>query len=89
MSITQEEKQNKIAEFRTSDADCGSSEVQIALLTHRINTLTDHLKQNKKDHSSRRGLLAMVSRRRSLLDYLKKTNYETYLSMLERLSIRK
>ncbi|MEZ6047179.1 MAG: 30S ribosomal protein S15 [Planctomycetaceae bacterium] len=89
MSITQEAKKQAIAEYQSSDKDCGSSEVQIAVLTSRINTLTDHLKANKKDHSSRRGLLAMVSRRRSLLDYLKRKDYDKYLSMLERLSIRK
>ncbi|MAT14295.1 MAG: 30S ribosomal protein S15 [Planctomyces sp.] len=89
MSITQEEKRKAIDDFKTSDKDCGSSEVQIALLTHRINTLTEHLKVNKKDHSSRRGLLALVSRRRSLLDYLNKKDHSKYLSMLERLSIRK
>ncbi|MCA9039771.1 MAG: 30S ribosomal protein S15 [Planctomycetaceae bacterium] len=89
MSITQEEKRKTIEEYKTSDNDCGSSEVQIALLTHRINTLTEHLKINSKDHSSRRGLLALVSRRRSLLDYLKNKDYDKYLSMLERLSIRK
>lgn len=89
MSITQEAKKQTIADFRQSDADCGSAEVQIALLTHRINELTGHLKNNKKDHSSRRGLLALVSRRRRHLDYLKETNYDQYKSMLERLSIRK
>lgn len=89
MSITSAEKKQTIEEYRRSESDSGSPEVQIAVLTHKINALTEHLRSNKKDHSSRRGLLAMVSRRRSLLDYLKKTDAEKYQSMIERLSLRK
>ena len=70
-------------------ADTGSPEVQVALLTARINDLTGHFKTNMKDHHSRRGLLKMVSRRRKLLDYLKQTNLESYKTLIERLSLRK
>src|SRR4051812_21572995 len=70
MSITKERKQELISEFRRSEADTGSPEVQIAVLSHRISQLTEHLKSHNKDHASRRGLLMLVSRRRRLLDYL-------------------
>ena len=89
MSITAEDKKQKIEDFRRADSDVGSPEVQVAVLTHRINSLTEHLRSNKKDHSSRRGLLAMVSRRRSLLDYLKSVDPQRYLDAIKRLEIRK
>ncbi|HEV7866948.1 MAG TPA: 30S ribosomal protein S15 [Chthoniobacteraceae bacterium] len=75
--------------LRMHDKDTGSADVQAALLTHRINQLTEHLKSHAKDHSSRRGLLQMVARRRKLLDYLKRTANDRYKSVLEKLSLRK
>ena len=87
--ITKEEKTAIIKEYATHEGDTGSPEVQIAVLTHRINTLTEHLKINKKDHHSRRGLLKMVGKRRGLLDYLKEVDIERYRSLIERLGIRK
>ncbi|HEV7404228.1 MAG TPA: 30S ribosomal protein S15 [Chthoniobacteraceae bacterium] len=75
--------------LRMHDKDTGSADVQITLLTHRINQLTDHLKTHLKDHSSRRGLLMMVARRRKLLDYLKRTADERYKSILDKLSLRR
>lgn len=84
-----EAKQDTITKFRTHESDTGSSEVQIALLTGRINHLTDHLKVHKKDHHSRRGLLMMVGRRRRLLNYLKRKNIEQYRSMLQSLGLRR
>jgi len=89
MSISRETKAQVVQDFRKSPNDVGSAEVQIAVLSSRIETLTDHLRANKKDHAGRRGLLTMVSRRRRLLAYLKKTNEPIYRSMLERLGIRK
>ena len=89
MTITKERKQEVIGEFRLSQDDTGSPEVQIAILTNRINGLTQHLRANKKDHAGRRGLLAMVSRRRGLLDYLKKIDPQRYLDIIGRLNIRK
>ncbi len=89
MTITKQQKAQAIEDFRRDDADTGSPEVQIAILTRRIGQLTDHLKLNQKDHAGRRGLLQMVSRRRKLLDYLKDKNLEKYQEILERLSIRK
>ncbi|MCP4146544.1 MAG: 30S ribosomal protein S15 [bacterium] len=89
MSITREDKQNLIGRFRRKDSDTGSPEVQAALLTTRIKNLTDHFKFHKKDHHSRRGLLGMVSRRRKLLDYLKKTDYQKYLQTIQDLGLRK
>ena len=89
MSITKERKQEVIGEYRRGDAETGSPEVQIAILTDRVNSLTGHLKTHKKDYASRRGLLMMVSRRRRLLDYLKKIEPERYLEILRRLSLRK
>lgn len=82
-------KTDLIKKFATSENDTGSSVVQIALLTKRINELTEHLRANKKDHSTRRGLLAMVSRRRSLLTYLERQDRERYLSLTEELGIRR
>ena len=75
--------------LRMHDKDTGSADVQITLLTHRINQLTDHLKTHLKDHSSRRGLLMMVARRRKLLDYLKRTATERYKGILDKLSLRR
>ncbi len=89
MSITKERKTELIQEFARSDEDTGSPEVQIAVLTHRIENLTEHLKLHHKDHASRRGLLIMVSRRRRLLNYLKQTEFEKYREIINRLSIRK
>ena len=78
-----------IQDFQMHEKDTGSADVQIALLTQRINQLTEHLKAHVKDHSSRRGLLMMVAKRRSLLDYLKKTASDRYKSVLEKLNLRK
>ena len=78
-----------IQALRIHEKDTGSADVQVALLTHRINHLTEHLKANLKDHSSRRGLLQMVARRRKMLDYLKKTAMDRYKSVLEKLNLRK
>lgn len=89
MAITKEEKQAIIEKYATHEGDTGSPEVQIAILTARINTLTEHLKVNKKDHHSRRGLLKMVGHRRNLLGYLQKIDIERYRSIVERLGIRK
>ncbi len=87
--ITKEIKQQIIDEYKTHEGDTGSPEVQIAVLTYRINTLTEHLKENKKDHHSRRGLLKMVGHRRNLLAYLQKKDIERYRSIIKRLGIRK
>ena len=89
MTITQVQKKQLIKDYQRGDGDVGSPEVQIALLTQRIQQLTEHLKEHKKDHASRRGLLQMVSRRRKLLDYLKRINPDGYLEIIGRLSIRK
>jgi small subunit ribosomal protein S15 len=89
MSIDKEQKQNIINDYRTHDADTGSPEVQIALLSTRINYLTEHFKSHKKDHHSRRGLLKLVSERRKLLDYLKKSDKDRYEKIIVRLDIRK
>ena len=89
MSITQERKNELIAEYRRSDQDTGSPEVQIAVLTERIEALTQHLKQHSKDFAGRRGLLMLVSRRRRLLDYLKRTANERYQTIISQLGIRK
>ena len=82
-------KTTLIERFRTHDTDTGSPEVQIAILSERIGELTEHFKTHKKDHASRRGLLMMVSKRRSLLDYLKKYDTERYKAVILRLGIRK
>ncbi len=87
--MTAETKQKIIADFGTKSGDTGSPEVQIALLTERIKELTEHLKIHQKDHHSRRGLLKMVGKRRSLLAYLKKKDIERYRSLIERLGLRK
>ncbi|MCF6176592.1 MAG: 30S ribosomal protein S15 [Victivallaceae bacterium] len=82
------EKTKTIAKYQRQEGDTGSPEVQIAVLTFRITELTEHLRSNKKDNSTRRGLLAMVARRRKLLTYLNKENHETYLSIVKDLKIR-
>ena len=82
-------KQAIIDQYKTHEGDTGSPEVQIALLTYRINNLTDHLKVNHKDHHSRRGLLKMVGHRRNLLNYLMKMDIERYRAIIEKLGIRK
>ena len=87
--ITKEEKTRIINEYATHEGDTGSPEVQIAVLTSRINTLTEHLKASKKDHHSRRGLLKMVGHRRNLLAYLQKKDIERYRSIVARLGLRK
>lgn len=89
MSLTKDRKTQLIEEFRRSDGDTGSAEVQIAILTRRISELTEHLQLHSKDFASRRGLLKMVSRRRSLLDYLKNVEPQRYLDVIRRLDIRK
>lgn len=87
--ISKEKKAEIIAAYGRTPEDTGSPEVQIALLTERITELTEHLKSNHKDHHSRRGLLKMVGQRRGLLAYLKKTNLESYRTLIERLGLRK
>lgn len=89
MSLTKERKASLIQQHRRSAADSGSPEVQIAVLTAKIGELTEHLRTHKKDYASRRGLLMMVSRRRSLLDYLKRIEPQRYVDILRRLDIRK
>ena len=86
---TTERKAEIIKEYGRTPNDTGSPEVQVALLTERINVLTEHLKENKKDHHSRRGLLKMVGKRRGLLDYLKKNDLEGYRALIAKLGIRK
>lgn len=87
--MTKERKQELVAKYGRNPQDTGSPEVQIALLTDRINHLTDHLRTHKKDHHSRRGLLMMVGKRRGLLDYLIKTDIERYRTIIAELGIRK
>ena len=87
--MLKEEKQTVIQDNARHEGDTGSPEVQIAILTKRINDLTEHLKVHKKDHHSRRGLLKMVGQRRGLLDYLKKSDLEGYRALIEKLGIRK
>ena len=89
MTMTQERKSALVKEYAIKTGDTGSPEVQVALLTERINTLTDHFKTHKKDNHSRRGLLKMVSQRRGLLDYLKKVDDARYQSLIKRLDIRR
>ena len=89
MSLTKEEKQEIIQAHGRADTDTGSPEVQIALLTKRITELTEHLKTHKKDHSSRRGLLKMVSKRNSLLKYLTREDRTRYLAIIAKLGLRK
>ncbi len=87
--LTLEQKQALIEEHRVHPTDTGSPEVQIAILTARINYLTDHLKEHKKDHHSRRGLLKLVGQRRGLLDYLRRKDIERYRALIEKLGLRK
>jgi small subunit ribosomal protein S15 len=89
MTITKERKQELIGDYRRKQDDTGSPEVQVALLTTRVNGLTEHLREHKKDYACRRGLLMLVSRRRRLLDYLKKIDPRRYLELIRRLEIRK
>lgn len=89
MSIMQERKTELIKEYATTESDTGSVEVQCAVLTERINNLTAHLKENHKDFSSRRGLLILVGRRRSLLTYLKRRSLDRYIQLIGRLNLRK
>jgi len=89
MSVTKERKEELVKEFGREGSDTGSPEVQISILTSRIAEMTGHLQVHKKDFSSRRGLLRMVSRRRRLLDYVKRKNPQLYLDLLKRLEIRK
>ncbi len=89
MSITPEEKARLIKEFAVKEGDTGSPEVQVAILTSRITTLTEHFKSHKKDNHSRRGLLMMVAQRRKLLDYTKAKDVARYQSLIERLGIRR
>ncbi|MCJ8191669.1 30S ribosomal protein S15 [Sphingomicrobium aestuariivivum] len=89
MSITVERKAELVKEYGRSEGDTGSTEVQVAILTDRINTLTDHFKSHKKDNHSRRGLLMMVNKRRSLLDYLKREDHDRYATLIKKLGLRK
>ena len=89
MTITKERKQELIKEHQTGDDDTRSPEVQIAILTTRINSLTEHMREHKKDYACRRGLLGLVSRRRRLLDYLRRVDPQRYLDIIGRLGIRK
>jgi small subunit ribosomal protein S15 len=89
MPLTQERKQELVTRFGDSEADTGKTEVQIAMLTERINELTDHLRTHSKDHHSRRGLLMLVGRRRRFLNYLQRTDLERYRTMVRELGLRK
>jgi small subunit ribosomal protein S15 len=89
MSLTQERKAEIVAQFGANPEDTGNTRVQVALLTQRINDLTEHLRANKKDHHSRRGLLMLVGRRRRLLNYLQRNDLEGYRSLVRELGLRK
>ena len=89
MSLSAETKETIIGQYRTHEGDTGSPQVQVALLTQRINELTEHFKTHKKDNHSRRGLLKMVSQRRSLLDYLKRRDIEAYHELIGKLGLRR
>lgn len=89
MALTKEAKTTVVKEYGANDKDTGKTEVQIALLTQRITELTEHFKMHKKDHASRRGLLKMVGHRRSLLNYLKKNDINSYRALIEKLNLRK
>lgn len=89
MATTKEQKTGLIQQFRRSESDSGSPEVQIALLTARINYLTEHMREHKKDFSSRRGLLKLVSQRAGLLQYLRQTDRTRYLEIIQKLGLRK
>lgn len=89
MSITQENKNKLVEQFRHNDKDTGSTEVQVAILTERIKNLTEHFRSHNKDHHSRRGLLGLVSKRRKLLKYLKNEDYQRYVTLIQALNLRK
>lgn len=89
MSVSTAEKAKIVGEFQLAQGDTGSPEVQVALMTARINDLTEHFKSHAKDHHSRRGLLKLVSKRRKLLDYLKRKNADRYRALIDRLGLRK
>lgn len=89
MAITKEQKAEYTAQFGNNESDTGNTKVQIAILTHRINELTEHLKINKKDHHTRRGLMKIVGKRRRLLNYLERTDITTYRALIKDLKIRK
>jgi small subunit ribosomal protein S15 len=89
MTVTAERKQELVTKFGKAERDTGSAEVQIALMTERINDLTQHLRAHSKDHHSRRGLLMLVGRRRRLLNYLQRSNLESYRSLVKELGLRK
>ena len=89
MTLTQQRKQELMTEYQIHETDTGSADLQIAVLTERINRLTAHLRNNKKDHSSRRGLLKMIGRRKGLLSYLQEEDYERYQKLIARLGIRR
>ena len=89
MTMQKDERQAIIAQYATHEGDTGSPEVQIAILTNRINALTEHLRTNHKDHHSRRGMLKMIGHRRNLLGYLHKTDIERYRAIIEKLNLRK
>jgi small subunit ribosomal protein S15 len=89
MTITKERKQEVIRDYKRDEKDTGSPEVQVAILTTRINALTEHMRAHDKDYASRRGLLALVGQRRRLLDYLRKSDAQRYLTLIQRLNIRK
>ena len=89
MTVTKERKKELIQQYRRTETDSGSPEVQISILTVRINNLTEHMRTHEKDYASRRGLLALVSRRRTLLDYLRRKNPQGYLDIIAKLGIRK
>jgi small subunit ribosomal protein S15 len=89
MSVTKEKKQELIQKFGTGNNDSGKAEVQVAILTERINDLKDHFTNHKKDHTSRRGLMQMVGKRRRLLDYMKRKDIERYRTIIKELNIRK
>lgn len=88
MALLQERKQEIISEYQIHDTDTGSADVQVAMLTERISRLTEHLKQNKKDHSSRRGLLKLIGQRKRLLAYIQKQDHQHYRELIGRLGIR-
>ena len=89
MALTVASKREVIDNYKLSEADTGSAEVQVAIITARLNYLADHFKKHKKDHHSRRGLLKLVGRRRSLLDYIKRRDIQKYRSLIQKLGIRK
>jgi small subunit ribosomal protein S15 len=89
MSITKEKRLDLVKQFGENENDTGKTEVQVAILTERISNLTEHLKENKKDHHTRRGLLKLVGKRRSLLKYLKRVDIERYRNLIKELGIRR